>query len=111
MVVYENDNLPIEQATGITLLDDNFASSITIANAFEKIPEETDTSISNNPYSIFTSKGKAFIVAIAATSGFFSPFSTNIYFPALNKIQKVNILNYIYIYMFISFLTTCFFRT
>lgn len=41
------------------------------------------------PYSIFTKPQKIMIVFICAVSCFFSPFSTNVYFPALLTIQTV----------------------
>jgi hypothetical protein len=41
---------------------------------------------SGPPYTIFTHRKKQFIVGMAMAGGFFSPFSANIYFPALNVI-------------------------
>ncbi|KAI8086461.1 major facilitator superfamily domain-containing protein [Halteromyces radiatus] len=41
----------------------------------------------NKPYSIFSKRQKGMIVILAALSSFISPFSANIYFPALNTIR------------------------
>jgi MFS family permease len=40
------------------------------------------------PYSIFSKPQKMIIVVIASTSAFFSPLSSNIYYPALSIIQE-----------------------
>jgi MFS family permease len=40
------------------------------------------------PYSIFSKKKKIVIVTIASISAFFSPFSSNIYYPAIRIIQE-----------------------
>ncbi|CAO3701068.1 unnamed protein product [Rhizopus stolonifer] len=52
-------------------------------------PQENDDNEKDDvPYSIFTKNEKAAITATVSLSAFFSPFSTNIYFPALHIIQK-----------------------
>lgn len=43
---------------------------------------------SGPPYTVFTTGKKRFIVIMAMVGGFFSPFSANIYFPALNLIAS-----------------------
>ena len=49
---------------------------------------------SEAPYSIFTENQKRFIVFIASWAGFFSPVSSQIYFPALNTLAKdLNVSN------------------
>lgn len=40
----------------------------------------------SSPYSIFTSHEKRLIILAAAIASIFSPFSANIYYPALNSI-------------------------
>ncbi|KAJ7090856.1 MFS general substrate transporter [Mycena belliarum] len=47
--------------------------------------EETET----EPYSIYTRRGKWFIVALTAFGGLFSPLSSNIYFPAIPTLASV----------------------
>ncbi|KAL7312101.1 hypothetical protein PS15m_007902 [Mucor circinelloides] len=42
----------------------------------------------DEPYSVFSTRTKILIVMTVSISGFFSPFSTNIYFPALSMIEK-----------------------
>ncbi|KAL9550839.1 hypothetical protein MBANPS3_004546 [Mucor bainieri] len=44
----------------------------------------------DEPYSIFSTRTKILIVLTVSMSGFFSPFSTNIYFPALSMIEKAS---------------------
>ena len=39
-------------------------------------------------HSVFTKNQKRFIVVMASFGGFFSPVSSNIYFPALNALEK-----------------------
>ncbi|KAK4514264.1 uncharacterized protein ATC70_001855 [Mucor velutinosus] len=50
------------------------------------------------PYSIFTKRKKAVIVGIASCSALFSPLSSNVYYPAIQVIQKemhttINMIN------------------
>ncbi|TVY86898.1 Itaconate transport protein, partial [Lachnellula willkommii] len=47
-----------------------------------------DTSASQKPYSSYTLWEKRFIVLTATMGGFFSPFTAQIYFPALNTLAK-----------------------
>lgn len=42
------------------------------------------------PYSIFTRTEKLVIVLTVSISGFFSAFSSNIYYPAVNLIEDVS---------------------
>ena len=59
-------------------------------NDVEKGPpddvELSRTVSSGPPYTIFSKRMKQFIVVMAMAAGFFSPFSANIYFPALDQI-------------------------
>lgn len=45
------------------------------------------TATTDRPYSSFTSRQKAIIVLVATLGGCFSPFTTNIYFPAIDTIS------------------------
>ncbi|KAI7861236.1 major facilitator superfamily domain-containing protein [Spinellus fusiger] len=64
-------------------------SSITAAGSIHSIePTKEQFSETPPPYSSFSKAQKMSIVAMAAFSSFFSPFSANIYFPALNMIQQ-----------------------
>ncbi|KAI9485264.1 MAG: major facilitator superfamily domain-containing protein [Benjaminiella poitrasii] len=49
---------------------------------------DKESSIYDAPYSILSRRQKVMIVITISISGFFSPFSTNIYFPALSLIQN-----------------------
>ncbi|GAN08549.1 conserved hypothetical protein [Mucor ambiguus] len=60
--------------------------------------EEEDLPSVLEPYSIFTKRKKAVIVGIASCSALFSPLSSNIYYPAIEVIQKdmhttINMIN------------------
>lgn len=46
------------------------------------------TATSDRPYTTFTSRQKAMIVLVATIGGSFSPFTTNIYFPAIDTISR-----------------------
>jgi len=49
---------------------------------------------SGPPYTVFSKNKKRFIIGMAMMAGFFSPFSANIYFPALNVIAAdLNVTN------------------
>jgi len=49
---------------------------------------------SGPPHTVFTKNKKRFIIFMAMMAGFFSPFSANIYFPALNVIAAdLNVSN------------------
>lgn len=49
---------------------------------------------STAPYSIFTENQKRYIVFTASWAGFFSPVSSQIYFPALNTLaRELNVSN------------------
>lgn len=43
---------------------------------------------SDAPYSVFTETQKRFIIFTASWAGFFSPVSSQIYFPALNTLAR-----------------------
>ncbi|KAG2183022.1 hypothetical protein INT44_006003, partial [Umbelopsis vinacea] len=65
-------------------------------NVEDKIQEPTEgkveriatTSSDNQVYSIHSKTKKRLLCCLAASAGFLSPFTANIYFPALNNIQK-----------------------
>ncbi|KAI9373517.1 major facilitator superfamily domain-containing protein [Aspergillus egyptiacus] len=52
----------------------------------EEVPVTRATSASLAPYSAFTKSQKRYIVFSASWAGFFSPVSSQIYFPALNSV-------------------------
>lgn len=64
------------------------ANEADTGTSLEKSPdvEPTRTNESQGPYSIFTKSQKRYIVFSASWAGFFSPVSSQIYFPALNSI-------------------------
>ena len=49
---------------------------------------DVEASIAEPPYTVFTASQKRFIVFMASWAGFFSPVSSQIYFPALNTLAK-----------------------
>lgn len=57
-----------------------------------QIAAETTPLLSQDPahtkYSVFTNNQKRWIILTAALASSFSPFSANIYYPALNSIAK-----------------------
>lgn len=66
-------------------------ASPSIANADTALEKGADveparTNDSQTPYSVFTTSQKRYIVFSASWAGFFSPVSSQIYFPALNSI-------------------------
>ncbi|CEJ00688.1 hypothetical protein RMCBS344292_14738 [Rhizopus microsporus] len=63
---------------------DHTDSSVTLQET-----NHSDTTATYEPvYSVFTKNAKVAITATVSLSAFFSPFSTNIYFPALHIIQR-----------------------
>lgn len=54
--------------------------------------QKTDTASSSEPYSIYSGKKKWLIVVICCFTGLVSPLSANIYFPALDVIKRVRII-------------------
>lgn len=72
--------------------------------ARENSETSTITEKEDPPYSVFTKNEKAAITTTVSLSAFFSPFSTNIYFPALHVIQQVknrqgNVSDLIFLYV------------
>ncbi|OAD06788.1 hypothetical protein MUCCIDRAFT_138979 [Mucor lusitanicus CBS 277.49] len=66
-------------------------SAITIVDINEpKAPAQQQHHQKDEPYSVFSTRTKILIVLTVSISGFFSPFSTNIYFPALSMIEKAS---------------------
>ncbi|KAL7949345.1 major facilitator superfamily domain-containing protein [Trichoderma barbatum] len=57
-------------------------------NASPTVETPPPVSDTNEPYSIFDSRQRAFIVIIVSTAATFSGFASNIYFPALPTIAK-----------------------
>lgn len=77
---------------------DHTDSSVTLQET-----NHSDTTATYEPvYSVFTKNAKVAITATVSLSAFFSPFSTNIYFPALHIIQRVSSIVCI-IYLLIYF--------
>ena len=54
----------------------------------EELVPATQFVRSQEEYSIFTTRQKKMIVIAGSFAGFFSPLSSNIYFPALNTIAE-----------------------
>jgi hypothetical protein len=50
--------------------------------------ENTETSASDKPYSVFTPRQKRFIILASSIGTFISPLTSAIYFPALNTIAS-----------------------
>ncbi|EPB88969.1 hypothetical protein HMPREF1544_04230 [Mucor circinelloides 1006PhL] len=65
-----------------TMMADTLA--ITVVDVKEPAKQQQQ----DEPYSVFSTRTKILIVMTVSISGFFSPFSTNIYFPALSMIEK-----------------------
>ncbi|KNZ75019.1 Quinidine resistance protein 2 [Termitomyces sp. J132] len=53
------------------------------------MPQLSTNEASDRPFSVFTPHEKWFIVSVVAFAGIFSPFTANIYLPALPTISKV----------------------
>ncbi|KAG1107328.1 hypothetical protein G6F42_016406 [Rhizopus arrhizus] len=58
----------------------------TLAITVVDVKEPAKQQQQDEPYSVFSTRTKILIVMTVSISGFFSPFSTNIYFPALTCI-------------------------
>jgi len=58
--------------------------------AASKIPLCRQITLPETPHHIFESKHKRYVVYIVSFAGFFSPLSSNIYFPALGSIARVS---------------------
>ncbi|GAW02375.1 MFS general substrate transporter [Lentinula edodes] len=52
-------------------------------------PSAADAEFTERPYSVYTSKEKWFIVTLVSFAGIFSPFTANIYFPAIPTLTSV----------------------
>ncbi|KAJ7028578.1 MFS general substrate transporter [Mycena alexandri] len=59
---------------------------MSIANDKSPLPDAAPALVAEEPYSIFTSREKWFIVSLISFGGLFSPLSANIYFPAIPTI-------------------------
>ncbi|KAK6209351.1 hypothetical protein LQW54_006338 [Pestalotiopsis sp. IQ-011] len=55
---------------------------------FKSLKDEPQTSKVEEPYHVFTSRQRWFVVVIIGAAGLFSGLSSNIYFPALDAIAK-----------------------
>lgn len=64
----------------------------TLAITMVDVQEPAKQQQQDEPYSVFSTRTKILIVMTVSISGFFSPFSTNIYFPALSMIEKASII-------------------
>lgn len=62
--------------------------STTTTNHDGAVLESSATRTSNVEYSVFTRGQKWYIVFTASWAGFFSPVSSQIYFPALNTLAR-----------------------
>ncbi|KKK11865.1 putative MFS transporter [Aspergillus ochraceoroseus] len=67
-----------------TVVDEEEPSKGSSANQRALVPSTTRDS--HTPYSVFTKSQKRYIVFSASWAGFFSPVSSQIYFPALNSL-------------------------
>lgn len=82
-------SLAIFQMINTSMIADT--SAITIVDINEpKAPAQQQHHQKDEPYSVFSTRTKILIVLTVSISGFFSPFSTNIYFPALSMIEKAS---------------------
>jgi hypothetical protein len=70
----DKDNITVTESSTIPQLTDTITRQ--------------DTSASEKPYSSYTLWEKRFIVLTATLGAFFSPFTAQIYFPALNTLAK-----------------------
>ncbi|KAJ7765089.1 MFS general substrate transporter [Mycena maculata] len=52
-------------------------------------PEKDEANSNVEPYSVYTSREKWFIVALIGFGGLFSPLSSNIYFPVIPELSQV----------------------
>ena len=60
----------------------------------DKPVKDLETALVEAPYCSFSKGEKAFIVACVSAAAFFSPVSSNIYFPALNVLAaELNVSN------------------
>lgn len=56
----------------------------------EKVERLNTNSSENQVYSIHSRRKRLLLCSLASAAGFLSPFTANIYFPALNNIQHVS---------------------
>ncbi|ETS85968.1 hypothetical protein PFICI_03993 [Pestalotiopsis fici W106-1] len=85
------DPVPVEDRRRTQNL---FSNSLGIGNAGENQDtfKDTKTSPAEEPYHVFTSRQRWFVVIIIGAAGLFSGLSSNIYFPALDAIaQDLNV--------------------
>lgn len=65
-----------------------------VSQSNKAVLEPSGSRSSDAPYSAFTDNQKRFIVFTASWAGFFSPVSSQIYFPALNTLaRELNVSN------------------
>ena len=70
------------------------ATTKEIEAAPDRPEEDSETAIVEPPYSSSGKGAKIFIVACVSAAAFFSPVSSNIYFPALNVLAaELNVSN------------------
>ncbi|KAL9542072.1 hypothetical protein PS6_009986 [Mucor atramentarius] len=79
-------------------MSDNTKDAALSKNAHIEQVVVEDSSPPEEPYSIFSKRKKTVIVAIVSCSALFSPLSSNIYYPAIEVIQKdmnttINMIN------------------
>jgi hypothetical protein len=68
-------------------VDSNGARSLPEATGIVQ-PEESTPLLPRDKYSSFSTAQKTFIIFTAAFASTFSPFSSNIYYPAINSIAR-----------------------
>jgi len=70
------------------------ASTTEQGRAGDQPEKDPETAIVEPPYTSFSRGEKAFIVTCVSAAAFFSPVSSNIYFPALNVLAaELNVSN------------------
>ncbi|EXJ71970.1 uncharacterized protein A1O5_04472 [Cladophialophora psammophila CBS 110553] len=77
----DEDNDMVHARADIEILDKQSKARSEITTTIERTPTN------DRPYSSFTPRQKAIIVLVATLGGSFSPFSTFIYFPAIDTIS------------------------
>jgi hypothetical protein len=73
------------QSNPALVASDDVSSPVSI----DKVERTVTNNSENQVYSIHSRKKRMLLCSLASAAGFLSPFTANIYFPALNNIQKV----------------------
>jgi hypothetical protein len=80
--VFSSENHVAVSSTSVDVEKSEFSSTLVGAEKSEAQPHNSDTGL----YSMFSKKEKIGIIILASWAAFFSPVSSNIYFPALNDL-------------------------